>query len=149
MLKRQSTTVKVTRRIVNLLNRFMEVTHSGVMVRALGEEFALYQRLWWGMLPKNLCIYKRTLEQIVSILERFSEFESGLRVRYLGETDTDFVYTVDSVWCRRFLLVSTATWLAREPEENWWYLDNLPRLFELTETGFRLKCGVYDEQFSI
>ena len=148
MLKRQSTTVKVTRNIVNLLNEFMKVTRNGVMLRAAGEEIALYQRLWWGMLPKGLCIYRRTLNQVAAIVGRFSEF-SGLRVRYLGETATDFVYTVDSGWSRRFLLVSTATWLARDPEENWYFLDNLPQLFELTETGFRLKCGVYDEQFAI
>lgn len=149
MLKRQSTTVKVTSRIRRLISYFCETTGSGVMCRVGGEEFGVFGRLFRYNTPKNLCIYKRTLEQIEAILCRFLEFGSSLRIRYLGETETDFVYTVDSVWRRHFLLVSTATWLARDPLENWWYLDNLPKLFELTETGFRLKCGVHDEQFKI
>ena len=67
VLKRQSTTAKVTRRIARLISEFCRETDNGVMVRIQGEEIGL-EELDEKDIPVGLCIYKSTLQQLERLL---------------------------------------------------------------------------------
>ena len=67
MLKRQSTTAKVTRRIARLISEFCRQTDNGVMARIRGEEIGLVE-LDEKNIPSGLCVYKATLQQLERLL---------------------------------------------------------------------------------